>query len=82
MAKRLQVIIQDPEYRVVQRMARSHHRSIAQRVREALKLARRREPDEVLLYEDRLSRPERRRILGLNRYGRKIEKLMDALLKL
>jgi hypothetical protein len=38
--------------------------------------------DEVLLYEDRLSRPERRRILGMNRYGRKIEKLMDALLKL
>jgi hypothetical protein len=38
--------------------------------------------DEVLLYEDRLSRLERRRILGLNRYGRKIEKLMDALLKL
>jgi hypothetical protein len=37
--------------------------------------------DEVLLYEDRLSRPERRRILGLNRYGRKIEKLLDALLK-
>jgi hypothetical protein len=38
--------------------------------------------DEVHLYEGRLSRPERRRILGLNRYGRKIEKLMDALLKL
>jgi hypothetical protein len=38
--------------------------------------------DEVLLYEDRLSRPERRRILGLNKYGRKIEKLMDAMLKL
>lgn len=38
--------------------------------------------DEVLLYEERLSRPERRRILGLNKYGRKIEKLMDTLLKL
>jgi len=38
--------------------------------------------DEVQLYEDRLSRPEWRRILGLNTYGRKIEKLMDALLKL
>ena len=38
--------------------------------------------DEVLLYEDRLSRPERRRILGLNRYGRRIEKLVEALLKL
>jgi hypothetical protein len=38
--------------------------------------------DEVLVYEDRLSRPERRRILRLNTYGRKIEKLMEALLKL
>ena len=38
--------------------------------------------DEVLVYEDRLSRPERRRILRLNRYGRKIEKLMEALLRL
>ena len=38
--------------------------------------------DEVLVYEGRLSRPERRRILGLNRYGRKIEKLMEALLNL
>jgi len=38
--------------------------------------------DEVLLYEERLSRPQRRRILRLNTYGRKIEKLMNALLKL
>jgi hypothetical protein len=38
--------------------------------------------DEVLLYEERLSRPERRRILRLNRYGRKIEELMEALLRL
>ena len=38
--------------------------------------------DEVLVYEGRLSRPERRRILRLNSYGRKIEKLMDTLLKL
>ncbi len=30
----------------------------------------------------RLSRPQRRRILSLNTYGRKIEKLMNALLKL
>jgi hypothetical protein len=38
--------------------------------------------DEVLLHEERLSRPERRRILKLNTYGRKLEKLMKALLKL
>jgi len=38
--------------------------------------------DEMLLYEDRLSRPERRKVLDLNRYGRKIERIMTALLKL
>ena len=44
MAKRLQVIIQDPEYREIQRMARSRHLSLAEWVRQALDLARRREP--------------------------------------
>jgi hypothetical protein len=44
MAKRLQVIVQDPEYREIQRMARSRHMSIAEWVRQALALARRREP--------------------------------------
>jgi len=44
MTKRLQVILQDPEYREVQRAARSRHMSIAQWVREALQVARRREP--------------------------------------
>jgi len=44
MAKRLQVILQDPEYREIQRVARSRHMSIAQWVRQALELARRREP--------------------------------------
>jgi hypothetical protein len=38
--------------------------------------------DEVLLYEERLSRHQRRRVLDLNTYGRKIERLMDALLRL
>jgi hypothetical protein len=38
--------------------------------------------DEMLLYEDRLSQPQRRQVLELNRYGRKIERLMVALLKL
>ncbi len=44
MAKRLQVILQDPEYREVQRMARARHMSLAEWVRQALDLARRREP--------------------------------------
>lgn len=44
MAKRLQVVLQDPEYREIQRMARARHMSIAEWVRQALDLARRREP--------------------------------------
>jgi hypothetical protein len=44
MAKRLQVILQDPEYREIQRMARARHMSIAEWVRQALAVARRREP--------------------------------------
>jgi hypothetical protein len=43
-AKRLQVILQDPEYREIQRVARSRRMSIAEWVRQALTLARRREP--------------------------------------
>lgn len=44
MAKRLQVIIQDPDYREIQRIARARRMSIAEWVRQALDLARRREP--------------------------------------
>ena len=44
MAKRLQVILQDSEYREIQRAARSRQMSIAEWVRQALALARRREP--------------------------------------
>ena len=44
MAKRLQVIVQDPEYREIQRAARSRRMSIAEWVRQALVLARREEP--------------------------------------
>jgi hypothetical protein len=44
MAKRLQVILQDPEYRAIQRAARSRQMSIAEWVRQALAHARRREP--------------------------------------
>jgi hypothetical protein len=41
MPKRLQVILQDPEYREIQRVARSRHMSIAEWVRQALQSARR-----------------------------------------
>jgi len=44
MAKRLQVIMQDPEYREIQRAARSRHMSIAEWVRQALAHARQRGP--------------------------------------
>ena len=38
--------------------------------------------DEMLLYEERLSGPERRKVLDLSRYGRKIERIMASLLRL
>ena len=44
MAKRLQVILQDPEYREVQRAAQARHMTIAEWVRQALVRARRQEP--------------------------------------
>ena len=44
MAKRLQVIVQDPEYRDIQRAARLRRMSVAEWVRQALVQARRREP--------------------------------------
>ena len=43
MAKRLQVVFQDPEYREIQRAARARHMSIAEWVRQALAQARRKE---------------------------------------
>ena len=45
MAKRLQVILQDPEYREIQRAARSQRMSLAEWVRRALTSARRQEPE-------------------------------------
>ncbi len=44
MAKRLQVILKDPDYREIQRAARSRRMSLAEWVRQALALARQREP--------------------------------------
>jgi hypothetical protein len=45
MAKRLQVILQDPEYREIQRAARSRNMTLAEWVRQALEFARLREPE-------------------------------------
>lgn len=44
MPKRLQVILQEPEYREIQRIARSRRMSLAEWVRQALDAARRHEP--------------------------------------
>jgi hypothetical protein len=44
MAKRLQVILQDSQYREIQRAARSRRMSLAEWVRQALERAGRREP--------------------------------------
>jgi hypothetical protein len=43
-AKRLQVILQDSDYREIQKTARSRHMSLAEWVRQALEAARRQEP--------------------------------------
>ena len=45
MSKQLQVILQDPEYRAIQRAASSAHLSLAEWVRRALESARRHEPE-------------------------------------
>jgi methylmalonyl-CoA mutase N-terminal domain/subunit len=44
MAKRLQVIVKDPEYRDIQRAARLRRMSTAEWVRQALQQARKTEP--------------------------------------
>ena len=44
MSKRLQVILQDPEYRDIQRVARTRHMTIAEWVRQTLDEACREEP--------------------------------------
>jgi len=38
--------------------------------------------EEVVIYEERLSPAQRRRVSKLSTYGRKIERVIDALLKL
>jgi len=44
-SKRLQVILKDPEYRDIQRAARSRNMSLAEWVRQALQSARHQEPE-------------------------------------
>lgn len=48
MAKRLQISLPDREYREIQRAARARRMSIAEWVRQALDMARRREPSKSL----------------------------------
>jgi hypothetical protein len=45
MSKRLQVLLGDPDYREIQRIARSRRMSVAEWVRQALASARRQEPN-------------------------------------
>ena len=44
MSKRLQIVLPEPDYKEIQLVARSRNMSIAEWVRQALELARRREP--------------------------------------
>lgn len=44
MSKRLQVIFEDAEMRELQRVARRHHMTVAEWVRQSLRTARRRDP--------------------------------------
>lgn len=44
MSKRLQVLLEDAEYRALHRVARAHRMTVAEWVRQALRNARRREP--------------------------------------
>lgn len=44
MSKRLQVLLDEPEWREVQRAARAQRTTVAEWVRQALRAARRREP--------------------------------------
>ena len=45
MSKRLQVILTDPDYREIQRAARSRSMSLAEWVRQALEAVRRQQPE-------------------------------------
>ena len=44
MSKRLQVLIDDPEWREIQKTARAHRMTVAEWVRQALRAARREAP--------------------------------------
>ena len=44
MSKRLQVLIDDPEWREIQKTARAHRMTVAEWVRQALRAARRKAP--------------------------------------
>ena len=81
MSKRLQVILKDPEYREVQRAARTRGMSVAEWVRQALSMARRSEPSggvakklEVIRMAARLEYPT----ADINRMLAEIERGYEA----
>lgn len=45
MTKRMQVLLEDAEYRRIQRIAKRHHMTLAEWVRQALRAAAREEPE-------------------------------------
>lgn len=71
-----------------ERIRRSHMKVLSQGDRQLERRLLRANPDdkrhhnEVLLYEERLSRPQRRRTMEFCSYGKKIEEIMEALLEL
>jgi hypothetical protein len=71
-----------------EQIRRSHMKLLSQGDRQLERRLLRANPDdkrhhnEVLFYEERLSRPRRRRIMELCSYGRKIEQIIDTLMKL
>jgi hypothetical protein len=71
-----------------ERIRRGHIKMLSQGDRQLERRLLRANPDnkrhhnEVLRYEERLSGPQRRRVMELCSYGEKIEQVMEALLKL
>ena len=74
MAKRLQVIVQDPEYRDIQRAARLRM-SIAEWVRQALVQARRSEPSREVASKMEVIRAAARMDFPTSDIGRMIEEI-------
>jgi len=75
MAKRLQVIVQDPEYRDIQRAARLRRMSIAEWVRQALVQARSSEPSRGVASKLEIIRASARMDFPTADIGRMLEEI-------